>query len=870
MLWCLFSETPGEFFGSSCFSLLDDLSIFNRRLLYLVIAYQRCRVMESVFEKLINWAANALEKSSNQPVLPAALIALNASENDIDPSLWNVDIATEEMLQSLSRTVFHNATFQKYAQFWRERGRQIESVEALLLSYYSSVRVVRIPTRGRPTLIQEQVAKLYECVTNASMQAIERKGQLRMLLDAEELQPYLQDAFGHFARNLDTPFDFVQASFSNSPIPLDFGGNILKLVLAIVEIWKNQISPMIVFQHVSYMVASCIMLDSARHKLRGTAEQVFPQYLEHLDAALENFCDRHWPCEYVNPRKGARCVNVRSGHGTKGHQDDKGKVLADGEYESNFTFAGYQEEFRGNVYAHFDELYQILRERVVEGDVNEEDAAAEIHRDKIMAHFFEQASRGRAMTFVSHSACFCCLSESPEHPLPCGHVLCTPCLKAYGHLKTKDVIEIFECPMEARSRPRYQSWIVNIKPASAGVRLLTLDGGGIRGIAELETLRQIEKALGGKIRIQSFFDMIIGTSTGGVIALGLGVRNWSVEETTNVFTSLCAKAFTRRFGGNIPGVGFFVDNYHHSMYETAPLEDALKFAFTEDQHLFGGFRPHHMTGGDIKVGVTATTSAGSTALLTNYNRLCNEKLHYKFQRPEGLAQELKTWEAARATSAAPRMFKPICHKPSNQVYIDGAVYYNNPMEIADRERKLIWNDLYCDTADIVLSVGTCWNPDAKRKDEDRPSTSRRGILAHGKSLYNIMHDVVASTTDSERAFQKYMSILSLTPTQRERYVRLNPPLKSLPPKLDEIKKLEWLQEYVRLLMADSIEVKKVAKQLVATCFYFEQSETPKPNGDGTITCKGHICCRLPSGGGDIAEVGKLLRSWTTMVRTRTS
>lgn len=45
----------------------------------------------------------------------------------------------------------------------------------------------------------------------------------------------------------------------------------------------------------------------------GTAEQIFPQYQEHVEAALENFCDRHWPCEFVKPGGGARCVNVRSG-----------------------------------------------------------------------------------------------------------------------------------------------------------------------------------------------------------------------------------------------------------------------------------------------------------------------------------------------------------------------------------------------------------------------------------------------------------------------------------------------------------------------------------------------------------------------------
>lgn len=90
-----------------------------------------------------------------------------------------------------------------------------------------------------------------------------------MLLDAEELQSYLQSAFDHFARSLDRPFDFVEASFSNSPIPLDFGGNILKLALNLMRVWKNRIDIEVIFQELSYMVASCIMLDSARKKNPG-------------------------------------------------------------------------------------------------------------------------------------------------------------------------------------------------------------------------------------------------------------------------------------------------------------------------------------------------------------------------------------------------------------------------------------------------------------------------------------------------------------------------------------------------------------------------------------------------------------------------
>ena len=98
-------------------------------------------VIESVLEQLVTWAAAALEMSSNQPVLPHVIIALNASDLDIDESQWDPDIATASVLESLSRTVFKNAVFKKYAQFWRERQRQIETVQQLIQSYYTTIRV---------------------------------------------------------------------------------------------------------------------------------------------------------------------------------------------------------------------------------------------------------------------------------------------------------------------------------------------------------------------------------------------------------------------------------------------------------------------------------------------------------------------------------------------------------------------------------------------------------------------------------------------------------------------------------------------------------------------------------------------------------
>lgn len=228
------------------------------------------RVIENVIERLIEWAAAALEMSSNQPVLPHAIIALNASELNIDPEQWNVRFATKWLMKSVQGSLSSNVTLKKHAQIWRNRGKFIDTVEDLLLSYYSSITVVRIPANGRPKLMKDQMGKLYQQISYSTDAAMRSKRDLRMLLDGDELQTYLQFAFDHFSNNLDQAFDFVQASFIYNPIPSDFAGNILKLAVSMMEIWQDKLDGEGIFRELSHMVASCIMLDSARNKTRGT------------------------------------------------------------------------------------------------------------------------------------------------------------------------------------------------------------------------------------------------------------------------------------------------------------------------------------------------------------------------------------------------------------------------------------------------------------------------------------------------------------------------------------------------------------------------------------------------------------------------
>ncbi len=219
-------------------------------------------------KRLVEWAAAALEKSTNQPVHPNLVLVLNASENAINGAEWDVDVATQKLLESI-REALAQPSLNEYARTRTGSKRKIKTAEDLLFSYYRSVRVVRIPTNGRPQLINDQMDKLYQEILDGCEKSRISKRGMRMLLSADELQSYLQDAFDHFSSKLDTPFDFVKASFLHNPIPADFGGNILKLAINVMEVFQNKLDAAGIFKELSPMVASCIMLDSARHKTKG-------------------------------------------------------------------------------------------------------------------------------------------------------------------------------------------------------------------------------------------------------------------------------------------------------------------------------------------------------------------------------------------------------------------------------------------------------------------------------------------------------------------------------------------------------------------------------------------------------------------------
>lgn len=207
-------------------------------------------------------------------------------------------------------------------------------------------------------------------------------------------------------------------------------------------------------------------------------------------------------------------------------------------------------------------------------------------------------------------------------------------------------------------------------------------------------------------------------STGGIIALGLGVKQWTLNQCVTEFIRLCDQAFTPREFDKVAGLKQATTLKHGSKFKTQPLQNALRQVFGEEQ-LYGGPRKAYYEY-DTKVAVTATSGTGQRAVvLANYSRQEENEPNYKFEFPH----HLQIWEAASATSAAPSLFKPF-ESLGKHVYLDGAVYYNNPVKVANNERKFLWPDVADAPPDIILSIGSGMNRDKIAEELENDSTER--------------------------------------------------------------------------------------------------------------------------------------------------
>jgi patatin-like phospholipase/acyl hydrolase len=263
--------------------------------------------------------------------------------------------------------------------------------------------------------------------------------------------------------------------------------------------------------------------------------------------------------------------------------------------------------------------------------------------------------------------------------------------------------------------------------------ILALDGGGIRGIIPARIIAEIEERTGKAAA--DLFDLIAGTSTGGIIALALAMPaspgspqpKYRAGQLVDLYRTYGPKIFSRSLWHTITSV----DGLNGPKYEANGIEEVLSTYFQD-------IRLH---------------DALTNVLVTSYNTAGPAPAFFKSWRakksePGWTAAtrnryDFRLREIARATSAAPTFFPPLrlpdlVQGQPEMCLIDGGVFANNPAMCAWAETPALFPTI---DEFIVVSIGT-------GNDEDKvPYEEAKGwgIARWARPLVKILIDGVSDT-----------------------------------------------------------------------------------------------------------------------------
>lgn len=251
------------------------------------------------------------------------------------------------------------------------------------------------------------------------------------------------------------------------------------------------------------------------------------------------------------------------------------------------------------------------------------------------------------------------------------------------------------------------------------INILSIDGGGIRGIIAAVLLKALEAGIGRPLA--EVFDLIAGTSTGGIIALAVGTRAndgqpYSAGELVELYQNCGTRIFPKHwYTGAKALVG--------PKYSSDGLESVLEQYFGETQ----------------------LESALTPLLISSYD-LASE-LPYFFKSHRIAADPTWNWPAkvvARATSAAPTYFPPLrlVEGDTERALVDGGVCVNNPGMAAYAEGRVLYPSA---KEFLVVVVGT-----GDRFDRITYNRAKAwGLLGWANQIVPVMMDSVSEAVDYE-------------------------------------------------------------------------------------------------------------------------
>ncbi|KAJ6801064.1 phospholipase A I [Iris pallida] len=349
-----------------------------------------------------------------------------------------------------------------------------------------------------------------------------------------------------------------------------------------------------------------------------------------------------------------------------------------------------------------------------------------------------------------------------------------------------------------------------------GLRILSMDGGGMKGLATVQMLKQIEQGTGK--RIHELFDLICGTSTGGMLAIALTIKQMSLDQCEEIYKKLgklvfaepilkdneaatwrekldqLYKSSSQSFRVVVHGSKHSADQFERLLKEMCAdddgdllIESAVKsipkvfvvstlvsvmpaqpFLFRNYQYPAGTPELPSMLIEGPAVSSTGTTTPSAQIGIRRSASMgsCKHRI----------------WEAIRASSAAPYYLDDYSDDVNR--WQDGAIVANNPTMFAIREAQLLWPDT---RIDCLVSIGCGSVPNKARKGGWR-------YLDTGQVL-------IESACSVERVEEALDTLIPLLPEIQ--YFRFNPVDERFGMELDETDPAIWLkleaatEEYIK-------------------------------------------------------------------------